>query len=255
MRRVVASLIGLTGAGMTVAYLPALAALGPVRRALTPLLVARSLSGLGRSDHVALTFDDGPDPASTPAFLDLLAKHGRRATFFLLGGHVAANAGLVAEMAAAGHELAVHGWDHTCTAWKRPGALADELRRARDLIEAVGEQPLRWYRPAYGVLTTETLVAARRAGLDTVLWSAWGRDWEARATGERVAGTVRRQLRPGGTVLLHDTDRTSAPGSWLRTLTATEALLDEWSTAGIDVGPLAEHGITWRSVVFRKGDV
>ena len=236
-----AALAAMAGTAAVAAYLPAVASIDPLRRALTPRVLPDALSGIGRRGHIALTFDDGPDPASTPAFLDLLARHDRRATFFLLGEHVAANAGLVEEMAAAGHELAVHGWDHTCTAWKRPGALADEIRRARDLVEAVGDRPVRWYRPPYGVLTTETLVAARAADLDTVLWSAWGRDWEAGATGIRIAHTVRRQLRDGGTVLLHDTDRTSAPGSWWRTLAATEALLDEWSAARFDVGPLSEH--------------
>lgn len=233
------ALVALAGAAGVAAYLPAVASIEPVRRALTPRLLPRRLSDPRPHGAVALTFDDGPDPASTPAFLELLARYDRRATFFLLAEHVRPNAGLVAEMAAAGHELAVHGWDHTCTAWKRPGSLADELRRARDLIKEVSGSAVAWYRPPYGVLTTETLVAARRAGLDTVLWSAWGRDWETRATGERIARTVRSRLGPGGgTVLLHDTDRTSAPGSWTRTLAAAEELLSEWAGSSLEVGPL-----------------
>ena len=221
------------------APLAALASVNPVRRALTPRVLPADLSGAGPEGRVALTFDDGPDPASTPAFLDLLARHDRHATFFLLGEHVGPNPGLVAEMAAAGHELAVHGWDHTCTAWKPPGVLADELRRARDVVEGVSGREVRWYRPPYGVLTTGTIVAARRSGMETVLWSAWGRDWVARATGARIAGTVRRQLGAGGTVLLHDTDRTSAPGSWRRTLAATELLLAEWAARDVRVGTVS----------------
>ena len=56
-----------------------------------------------------------------------------------------------------------------------------------------------------------------------------------------IARTVRRRLRTGGTVLLHDTDRTAAPGSWWRTLAASEALLSEWTAAGVEVGPLRDH--------------
>ena len=100
---------------------------------------------------------------------------------------------------------------------------------------------MRWYRPPYGVLTAEALVAARSAGLRTVLWSAWGRDWERSATAESVAHRVSAALRPGGTVLLHDSDRTSAPGSWRATLAASDLLLTDWSMKGYDVGPLRDH--------------
>lgn len=228
------------------AFLPAATGLRPVRRLLSPALPTAFL-GVGRTGHVALTYDDGPDARSTPQFLDLLARHEVRATFFLLGEHVGAHRALVAEMAAAGHELAVHGWDHTCVVLKRPGRLREEVARTRDLLEDVGGRPVRWYRPPYGVSSTASLLAARSAGLSTTLWTAWGRDWEARATDVSIAETVRRQLvtwgpaRPGGTVLLHDSDRTSAPGSWWRTLGASQDLLGEWRDAGLAVGTLGAH--------------
>ncbi|MGZ4449619.1 MAG: polysaccharide deacetylase family protein [Nocardioides sp.] len=218
------------------AYGPALASVGPLRRALTP-----GLSGVGRAPHVALTYDDGPDPVSTPYFLDLLDAHGRTATFFLLGAHVERHPALVAEMAARGHELAVHGWDHVPVVLKRPATLARELRATVAAVERVtGQQPT-WYRPPYGVLSAGALHAARTAGLRTVLWTAWGRDWEASATPERIVATVDRRLEPGGTLLLHDTDRTSAPGSWERTLAASTVLLDRWARTDAEVGPLREH--------------
>ena len=223
-----------------VAYLPAATALRPVRRLLGPVL-ADEFQGRGRAGHVALTYDDGPDPRSTPLFLELLARHGVHATFFLLGEHVGGHQALVTEMVAAGHELGVHGWDHVCVPVKPPGQLADQVRRTRALLEDVGGQPVRWYRPPYGVSTTESVLAAQRAGLHTALWSAWGRDWERRATPESIARTVRRQLRTGGTVLLHDTDRTAAPGSWWRTLAASETLLGEWAAGDVEVGTLGAH--------------
>ena len=231
--------VGLT-TGAALAFLPSATALRPVRRLLAPVL-PDDFVGRGRPGHVALTYDDGPDARSTPLFLDLLARHDVRATFFLLGEHLEPHRSLVSEMAAAGHELAVHGWDHTCVAAKRPGVLTDELRRSRDLVQDLSGRPVRWYRPPYGVSTTESLVAARHADLRTALWSAWGRDWEHRSTPSSIARTVRRQLRDGGTVLLHDTDRTASPGSWWRTLAASEALLTEWAAGGTEVGPLSAH--------------
>jgi peptidoglycan/xylan/chitin deacetylase (PgdA/CDA1 family) len=211
---------------------------GPLRRRLTP-----DLAGMGRRPHIALTYDDGPDPVSTPHFLRLLDRSGHRATFFLLGEHVVRHPDLVREMAAAGHELGVHGWDHGCVALRGETVLRAQLGATAAAIEDLTHRPVRWYRPPYGVLTLPAVGAARSTGLRTVLWSAWGRDWERRASPRRIVATVNRTLRPGGTVLLHDTDRTSAPDSWRRTLVASELLLVGWAAGGADVGPLRDHGM------------
>jgi peptidoglycan/xylan/chitin deacetylase (PgdA/CDA1 family) len=217
------------------------AGIGPLRRRVSP-----TLAGLGDPSHIALTYDDGPDPASTPAFLRLLEQSGHRATFFVLGEHAARHAGLVREMVAAGHEVGVHGWHHRCVAGIRSPELTDDVRRTVDVIENLTELPVRWYRPPYGVLSPTALRVASEAGLQTVLWSAWGRDWERRATPQRIVSSVERTLRPGGTVLLHDSDRTSAPGSWHATLAASERLLGRWAATPAVVGPLQDHGIRSR---------
>ena len=226
------------GAGVAAGLqlLPSLTSVAPLRRAALP-----RLAGTGQRRHVALTFDDGPDRVSTPRFLDLLADRGVTATFFLLGAYARSEPALVREMAAAGHELAVHGWEHDCVALLRPGRLSGQLARSREVVEDLTGRRVGYYRPPYGVMTAEGLYAAHRAGLETVLWSAWGVDWSRSATPESIVRTVDRSLRPGGTVLLHDTDRTSAPGSWRRTLGATRALLDQWAALEVPVGPLGEH--------------
>jgi peptidoglycan/xylan/chitin deacetylase (PgdA/CDA1 family) len=225
-----------TGATAVVQAAPALTSIAPLRRLLMP-----RLSGRSNRHHIALSFDDGPDPASTPHFLDLLADHEVRATFFLLGAHAAREPGLVRDLADAGHEVAVHGWTHECLALVPPRRLTAELTRTREVLEDTTGTAVRWYRPPYGVLTAAGVWAARRAGLQTVLWSAWGVDWSAGATPSTIVHRVSRAVRPGGTVLLHDTDRTSAPDSWRRTLVATATLLDRWRADGIPVGPLHEH--------------
>lgn len=120
----------LGAAGLAAQWGPALTSIGPLRRRIMP-----KLAGIASSADVALSYDDGPDPKPTPQFLDLLASYDVSATFFLLGSAVAGNATLVKEMAGAGHELAVHGWDHQCLAWKRPGLLTDELRRIQHTVE------------------------------------------------------------------------------------------------------------------------
>lgn len=244
MGRAGVALGGAVAAAAAVTMAPALTAIHPVRRVLAPWAVPDELWGVTETSQVALTYDDGPDPLTTPKFLDLLARHSTRATFFLLGEHAVSETGLLRRMVAEGHELGVHGWTHRCVAGIGPGRLARELARTKEVIEQATGREVAWYRPPYGVSTASSLRAARSARLTTVLWSAWGIDWRRGRTPEQIEATVLRSLRQGGTVLLHDTDRTSAPGSWRATLAASEQLLGRLAADGTPVGPLAEHGIS-----------
>jgi peptidoglycan/xylan/chitin deacetylase (PgdA/CDA1 family) len=232
-------LAGAALAGLAIAHgAPGVTAIGPVRQRLFP-----RLAGIGRSDHVALSFDDGPDPASTPAFLDLLAERAVTATFFLLGSMVAKAPGLAAEIVARGHEVALHGWEHACTLLRTPRAVRDDLARARDTVaDATGAEPA-FYRPPYGVLSGGALAAARGLALTPVLWSSWGKEWLPGATAESVYRTAAAGLGGGSCVLLHDSDCTSPPGAALAALGALPRLLDDCQAAALDVGPLADHGV------------
>jgi peptidoglycan/xylan/chitin deacetylase (PgdA/CDA1 family) len=192
---------------------------------------------------VALTFDDGPDPVSTPAFLDELDRLGWRATFFLLGSMVRRAPSLTVELAARGHEIGVHGEEHVSHLRRTPAAILDDVRRGRDVVaEIAGVEP-RWFRPPYGTLSGGSLQAARRLGLQTVLWTTWGRDWRSEATAATVVADVTEGLRPGATVLLHDSDCTSAPESWRAALGALPGLAEVFASRDLMVGPLADHGI------------
>ncbi|MGI5175988.1 polysaccharide deacetylase family protein [Dactylosporangium sp. CA-152071] len=236
MRRGLAWAAGVAGAAWAVHAAPAVTACTPLRRAVLP-----GLAGAGAAGHVALTFDDGPDRRSTPQFLRVLAEHDVRATFFLLASMLQHDPDLGREIVAAGHEVAVHGWAHRCLLWRTPGATADDITAARDLIAATTGVSARYYRPPYGVLTASALRTCRRIGLRPVLWTSWGRDWRARATPTSIVDTVAGRLAGGGTVLLHDSDCTSAPGSWQRTLAALPRIITLARDRGLTVGTLGEH--------------
>lgn len=217
---------------------PGITALGPVRRRFFPRLCGR-----GDAGHVAVTFDDGPDPATTPGFLEVLAAHQVQATFFMLGSMVARAPRLAAEVAADGHEVAVHGWHHRYTILRTPRATHDDLARARDTVaQASGAQPC-FYRPPYGVLSTPALVSSAELGLTPVLWDCWGREWVPGATPDSVYRTLTGHLAPGSCVLLHDSDCTSPQGAAAAALGALPRLLQECSVRGLRAGPLAGHGL------------
>jgi peptidoglycan/xylan/chitin deacetylase (PgdA/CDA1 family) len=191
--------------------------------------------------HVALTFDDGPHPASTPAFVDLLARIGVRATFFVLGSQLAEHPDLGTRIVGGGHEIAVHGWSHRPHLLRQPAAILSELRRAVEAVRTMtGVLPTFW-RPPHGILTGAGLWAAHRLGLRTALWTADGRDWRADATRTGITARIESQLRPGGVVLLHDSDVASAPGSWRAALAAVPDVVAACARRGWAVGTLAAH--------------
>lgn len=205
------------------------------------IAICPRLAGMGQPDHLALTFDDGPDPDATPAVLEALDRLGVTATFFMLGAQVARHPQVAAAVVAAGHEAAVHGFTHRNHLARGPVDVCRDVTHAASVVAAAtGTRPT-WFRPPYGVMTAASLVATRRAGLRPVLWTAWGRDWEDRSPAQ-VAATVRGQLAPGGTVLLHDSDcTTQVAGSWRATVVALPLLAELADQIGCQLGPLRDH--------------
>ncbi len=235
---VAAGLAATVVVGALAHLLPAGSSLRRLRNLCLP-----DLAGVGEAGHLALTFDDGPDPVSTLAFLDALDNLRWRATFFMLGEMAAAYPDVVKEVARRGHEVAVHGYEHSSHLWHGPLWATRDVIAARDTVaELSGSEP-RWVRPPYGALSTSTLIAAKRARLSPVLWTTWGRDWRLEATPGSIVDDISSTLVPGATVLLHDSDCTSAPGSWKATLAALPLLAELWLAAGLVVGPLSEHGL------------
>ncbi|RBY86141.1 polysaccharide deacetylase family protein [Blastococcus sp. TF02A-26] len=152
---------------------------------------------------VALTFDDGPEPGGTDRVLAALADAGATATFFVLLTRVRRHRGLLDELVAAGHEVALHGVDHRALPDLPPGEVAPTLRAGRAELEDAAGRAVRWYRPPYGRQTPRTWRAATRAGLTPVLWGPTTWDWRE-ATHEQRLAKAREGARRGAVVLAHD---------------------------------------------------
>lgn len=182
-------------------------------------LFAPRAQGLGRMHRrfltphreVWLTIDDGPDPQDTPQILALLAAHGARATFFVIGENAGRHPDLIRAITAAGHEVAHHTQTHPL-AWfwcASPTRVARELDTALAVLRATGVNPRR-FRPPAGIRNLWLAPALRARGLTAVGWSARGSEqWPGDPA--LVAGRVLRGVAPGAILLLHEGPRIRTP--------------------------------------------
>jgi peptidoglycan/xylan/chitin deacetylase (PgdA/CDA1 family) len=157
----------------------------------------------GGANAVALTFDDGPDPQFTPQVLDVLAEHGARATFFVVGQRARSHPELVRRIVSDGHAVGSHTWSHPLP-WTIGGlATLREYRAGRRAVEDVVARSVRLFRPPKGYLTGRIALAALAARVDVWLWTLDPEDWQPAVTADQLLDRL-DALRPGDVVLLHD---------------------------------------------------
>ncbi len=205
---------------------------------------------------VALTLDDGPDARWTGPVLEVLSRRGVRATFFMLVERAEAVPVLVDHVIAGGHEIGLHGIDHTPLT--DIGSSATEvLFEARRRLEAITGRAVRWYRPPFGSQSLGTFRAAGRVGLDVVVWGPEGDDW-ATVRPDAIAARIVTRTRRGDIVLLHDgMEPEPAPGhpsGSADRAAAVDATISALRVAGLDcvsLGELSRSGRVRRSVWFR----
>lgn len=174
-------------------------------RAYVPRKPGRRVSHVNvPGKYVALTFDDGPSAAYTPQVLDILKRHGARATFFVVGRSAAANKGILARAVSEGHEIANHTYSHIKMTAKSRQAVANEIERTNAIIKsATGYSPT-VMRPPYGAVNSGLVdMMYNRYGFYTVLWDVDTRDWQKPGVSKVVSRAV-GQAQPGSIILLHD---------------------------------------------------
>jgi len=155
--------------------------------------------------YAALTFDDGPDPRWTPEVLRLLREHRVRATFCMVGQQVEAHPELVRAIAAGGHTLCNHSWDHDIGLGTRPrAAIRVDLQRTTAAIRrAVPGARVSYYRQPGGAWTGRVVEIAQELGMSSLHWAVDPQDW-SRPGADAIARAVTTDTAEGEIVLLHD---------------------------------------------------
>ncbi len=152
---------------------------------------------------IALTFDDGPEPSSTPLLLELLARHNLQATFFVVGEKVARYPELIADIIGQGHTIGNHSWSHDYFLMLRSQKrLQEDLHNSQEILKKMGIQPL-VFRPPVGIIGPRLRAALAREGLITVTYSCRALDRGNRNVAN-LSEKIFRKLHPGAIIMLHD---------------------------------------------------
>ncbi len=153
-----------------------------------------------REPLVALTFDDGPHPEYTPRLLDILHQHGAHATFFMVGESAQKYPQLVQRVAAAGHTIGNHSWDHASFPLLSGAQRRAQIRRCQSALAPYGE---RVFRPPYGHQSLASRVDALLLGYQVIAWNSMAHDWLDHDV-DSMVNAVKSGLKPGAIVLMHD---------------------------------------------------
>lgn len=197
-------------------------------------IFGRTLPAPARSGELALTFDDGPNPACTPRLLDVLAYHQVTATFFLVGRFAEQERTLVRRISDAGHLVGNHSWTHPNLSLISRRGVREELTRTKDILEQITGRAVGYFRPPFGARRPFVLRTARGLGMIPVLWNAMTSDWSepfAERIAERLIAKIAANERLGraSNIVLHDGNHVALNADRGPSVTATERLLGRYA--------------------------
>jgi peptidoglycan/xylan/chitin deacetylase (PgdA/CDA1 family) len=172
-------------------------------------IFGRTLIAPERPNELALTFDDGPNPAWTPRLLDTLAEHNVRATFFMVGRFAQAEPALVRRVADAGHLIGNHSWSHPNLARTPSRRIREELERTSDALAQITGVSIHFFRPPYGARRPFVLRTARTLRMTPVTWNAMTTDWSDPSADRIANGLIKKidgnqSAGRASNIVLHD---------------------------------------------------
>ena len=195
--------------------------------------------GSRRHQTIAITFDDGPDPRTTPMLLKVLAERDLPATFFVIGGKAQKHPDIINAILNAGHCIGNHTYKHDVLVMLKSGArLAREIDDAQEILKTFGIQPL-IFRPPAGVVNPRLGPLLSQRGMSCVHFSCRAPDMGNRRI-RGMAGKILKKIEPGDIVLLHDSYPDSGGFQARLWLAEIEKILDGFSEKGLRVVPLSD---------------
>lgn len=189
----------------SVSSLPARQSSGPFQRlsSTSPPLNGLLFQGNPRLPEIALTFDDGPLPSSTPQILAILQRFGVKATFFCIGQQVLAYPAIVQQESMDGDLVEDHTWSHPNLVFLPAPALSRQLSLTQNTIYRVTSALPTFFRPPYGEINATVLTQAKKLNLSVVMWNVDPRDWSLPGS-QAIVARVLSATRNGSIILLHD---------------------------------------------------
>ena len=228
--------IGLAGVAASAAALAA----GYQSIAPTGQWYGRTLTSFPRgTKQLALTYDDGPNDPHTLRLLEVLARHNVRATFFLIGRYVQQRPDIVREILKAGHIIGNHTFTHPLLTLKSAAEVRKQLTDCRSAIQEVVGEPSNLFRPPFGGRRPAVLRIARELGLEPVMWSVTGYDWNAPPAAV-IERKVEKQMRGGDVILLHDGGHKQIGADRSQTVLATDHLITRFKSEGYDFATIQQ---------------
>ena len=198
-------------------------------------IFGRTLIAPPRPGELALTFDDGPNPAWTPRLLEILAQYGAKATCFLVGRFAECEQALARSIADAGHTVGNHSWSHPNLSLTTGHRVREELMRTKDTLEEITGKAVRVFRPPFGARRPDVLRAAREFGMTPVMWNAMTNDWSERSSdyiADRLVTKIKANQRRGvaSNIVLHDGGHLALKTDRGPSIAAAEKLLAHYAT-------------------------
>jgi peptidoglycan/xylan/chitin deacetylase (PgdA/CDA1 family) len=217
---------------LTTAALSVATGLGYSSMAPRSQLFGATFTGVNHgSRQIALTYDDGPNDPYTLRLVEVLEKYSVKATFFMLGRHVALLPRVAQAVAAQGHAIGNHTYAHPNLIFASLGQLRAQVRSCeRVLRETVGEHA-QLFRPPHGGRRPDVLRLVRRMGYVPVMWSVSSYDWRAQTPAELEARVARR-VRGGDVILMHDGGHLGLGMDRSATVAATGSLIRRYQGEG-----------------------
>jgi peptidoglycan/xylan/chitin deacetylase (PgdA/CDA1 family) len=222
------------GLALTAVSSAAAVAAGYQSMAPTGQWYGRTFTGLARgSRQIALTYDDGPNDPHTQRLLEVLARQGVQATFFLIGRYVRQRPDIAREIVQAGHVVGNHTFTHPLLIFKTETEIRQQLSECTSALQDANGQHSKLFRPPFGGRRPAVLRVARELGLDPVMWNVTGYDWNAPPAAV-IERKVARQIRGGDVVLLHDGGHKQMGADRSQTVVATDRLIARYKSEGYE---------------------